>query len=77
MTSSYEDHYLTLNFKPKEFVREVVVAMSLKTDHHFSVHIVKAKDLPLTWYELILRPDKFSEHLETLAKDPAGKTFFY
>lgn len=43
---------------------------------HFKIHVAKAKDLPLSWYDLVLRPQKFAEHLEILSKDPEGKNFF-
>lgn len=36
------------------------------------IHVAKAKDLPISWYELILCPDKFRSHLETLAHNPDG-----
>ena len=39
---------------------------------HFKIHVAKAKDLPLSWFELILCPDKFRKHLETLSKNPDG-----
>lgn len=34
------------------------------------IHVAKAKDLPFSWYELVLRPDKFAEHLQELRKNP-------
>ncbi len=37
------------------------------------IHVAKAKDLPFSWYELVLRPDKFAEHLEVLLKNPEGR----
>ena len=39
---------------------------------HLKIHVAKAKDLPLSWFELILCPDKFKKHLETLSKNPDG-----
>ena len=46
----------------------------LKPESHFKIHVAKAKDLPLSWYDLVLRPEKFAEHLETLREDPEGKS---
>ena len=37
------------------------------------IHVAKAKDLPFSWYELVLRPDKFAEHLKVLLQNPEGK----
>lgn len=37
------------------------------------IHVAKAKDLPLSWYELVLRPDKFAEHLKVLQGNRKGK----
>lgn len=48
--------------------------MSLKNDIPMKIHVARAKDLPLSWYELILRPNKFTEHLETLRHNPEGKS---
>lgn len=39
----------------------------------FKIYVAKAKDLPFSWYELVLRPDKFKEHLEVLGQNPEGK----
>lgn len=39
---------------------------------HFKIHVAKAKDLPLSWFELVLCPDKFRRHLETLYRNPDG-----
>ena len=38
----------------------------------FQFKIAKAKDLPLSWFELVLRPEKFSEHILTLEINPHG-----
>jgi len=46
---------------------------SATPESHFKIHVAKAKDLPLSWYDLVLRPQKFAEHLEILIKDPEGK----
>jgi hypothetical protein len=48
--------------------------MSLKKDLPMKIHVARAKDLPLSWYELVLRPSKFTEHLETLRQNPEGKS---
>lgn len=48
--------------------------MSLKNDLPMKIHVAKAKDLPLSWYELVLRPNKFTEHLETLRHNPEGES---
>ena len=37
------------------------------------INVAKAKDLPPSWYELVLRPNKFAEHLEILRQNPDGK----
>ena len=39
----------------------------------FVFKIPKAKDLPPSWFELVLRPTKFQEHLQKLEKAPLGK----
>ena len=39
----------------------------------FQFKIAKAKDLPLSWFELVLCPDKFREHLKTLETNPDGR----
>lgn len=37
------------------------------------IYVAKAKDLPFSWYELVLRPNKFIEHLQVLRDNPEGK----
>ena len=48
--------------------------MAVNDDIPFKIHVAKAKDLPLSWYELILRPEKFAEHLQILRHNPEGKS---
>ena len=48
--------------------------MSLKKDLPMKINVAKAKDLPPSWYELVLRPNKFAEHLEILRQNPEGKS---
>lgn len=38
----------------------------------FQFKIAKSKDLPLSWFELVLCPEKFREHLKTLETNPNG-----
>lgn len=38
----------------------------------FQFKIARSKDLPLSWFELVLRPEKFREHLKTLETNPNG-----
>ena len=45
----------------------------MSSEPAFKIHVAKAKDLPQAWYELVLRPDKFAAHLETLKHNPDGK----
>ena len=44
-----------------------------KSEAPLKIHVAKAKDLPLSWYELILRPDKFADHLKVLQENRRGK----
>lgn len=40
--------------------------------NHFKIHVAKAKDLPPSWYDLVLRPEKFEQHINTLRENPYG-----
>ena len=40
----------------------------------FEIKIAKAKDLPLSWFDLVLRPEKFKQHIKTLEDNPNSKT---
>ena len=42
-------------------------------NHSFKIHVAKAKDLAPSWYDLVLRPEKFEEHISTLKCNPYGK----
>lgn len=55
-------------------VASVCGDMSVKTEPPFKIHVAKAKDLPLSWYELVLRPDKFAAHLEALKSNTESKS---
>ena len=50
--------------------------MSMKEEIPFTIHVAKAKDLPFSWYELVLRPEKFAEHLQELRSNPEGMQNF-
>lgn len=39
----------------------------------FQFKIARAKDLPLSWFELVLCPEKFKGHLKTLDSNPSGQ----
>lgn len=47
--------------------------LSVKNEPPLKIHVAKAKDLPFSWYELVLRPDKFAEHLKVLQENKEGK----
>ena len=36
------------------------------------IKIAKAKDLAPSWFDLVLRPEKFQQHLKTLEMNPNG-----
>lgn len=38
----------------------------------FQFKLATAKDLPVFWFELVLCPDKFRSHLNTLLTNPNG-----
>ena len=38
----------------------------------YKLKIPKPKDLPPSWFELVLRPERFQKHLETLQSNPYG-----
>ena len=38
----------------------------------FKIRVAKAKDLPPSWYDLVLHPKKFEQHLNKLMKNPYG-----
>lgn len=38
----------------------------------FKFKIARARDLPPSWFELVLCPDKFRAHLKTLEGNPEG-----
>ena len=40
----------------------------------FEIKIAKAKDLPLSWFDLVLRPEKFKQHIKILEDNPNSKT---
>ena len=40
----------------------------------FEIKIAKAKDLPLSWFDLVLRPEKFKQHIKTLENNPNSKS---
>ena len=40
--------------------------MPLKKDLLMKINVAKAKDFTPSWYELVLRPNKFAEPLEIL-----------
>ena len=44
--------------------------------NHFKIHVAKAKDLPPSWYDLVLRPEKFEQHINTLRGNPYGMKLF-
>ena len=44
-------------------------------ENHFKIRVAKAKDLPPSWYDLVLRPEKFEQHINTLRGNPYGITF--
>lgn len=35
----------------------------------FTFKLAKPKDLPPAWFELVLRPEKFQDHVNTLYKN--------
>ena len=41
--------------------------------NHFRIRVAKAKDLPPSWYDLVLRPEKFEQHINKLKVNPYGK----
>ena len=49
--------------------------MAMNRGHEFEIKIAKAKDLPLSWFDLVLRPEKFKQHLKTLEHNPNSEPF--
>ena len=50
---------------------DTIKAMAM-TDRsqELEIKIAKAKDLPLSWFDLVLRPEKFKQHIKTLEDNP-------
>lgn len=44
--------------------------MAAERGQEFEIRIAKAKDLPLSWFDLVLRPEKFQQHIKTLEDNP-------
>lgn len=44
--------------------------MATDRGQEFEIKIARAKDLPLSWFDLVLRPEKFQQHLKTLESNP-------
>ena len=49
------------------------VDMMTNRGQEFEIKIAKAKDLPPSWFDLVLRPDAFKQHLKTLETNPNGE----
>lgn len=47
--------------------------MATDRGQEFEIKIAKAKDLPLSWFDLVLRPEKFKQHIKTLEDNPNSK----
>lgn len=48
--------------------------MATDRGQEFEIKIAKAKDLPLSWFDLVLRPEKFKQHLKTLEANPNSES---
>lgn len=46
--------------------------MAAEKGQNFEIKIAKAKDLPLSWFELVVIPEKFKQHLKSLEANPNG-----
>ena len=49
------------------------MSMEVAEENHFKIRVAKAKDLPPSWYDLVLRPEKFEKHIQKLRENPYGK----
>ena len=47
--------------------------MTTNSGQEFEIKIAKAKDLPPSWFDLVLRPNAFKQHLKTLETNPNGE----
>ena len=58
--------------KIEQLKRYMLLCLISMAVEEFQFKIARSKDLPLSWFELVLRPEKFREHLKTLETNPNG-----
>lgn len=63
---------ITLIIRLPTCVECKIEQLAVMAVEEFQFKIARSKDLPLSWFELVLRPEKFREHLKTLETNPNG-----